>query len=363
MDQNHNNTPGFNGSEHEPRTNEAPEVERAQAIARNSKNLKKTFSSLGFALAITLCMTLVAQILVLNIINALAPEIINKTWVQLSVSSLTMYIFGMGAGYLFLKATKTPATAPEKKKLKFSHWLLVLIISFGAMYTGNLIGTVFTGIVSNILGYEVENTLVSILGSGPSVALILVYMVILAPILEELFFRKILIDRMLPYGEKISIFVSALLFGLFHGNFNQFFYATILGLILGFIYCKTGDIKHTIYLHMTINFFGSIVPMLLTELIDMDAIAQALETKDLQILFDNAASLAVYAAYSMLIYAVWILGIVFFFLFIKRYTFKKSELLLPEGAERTKLYYLNPGMIVTFIFCAILMISSLLPTA
>lgn len=362
MDQN-SEPKDLNNFETAPNVDASDNAERVQLIAQNSKRMKKTFSYLGFALAITLCVTLVSQIFVIGIVNIIAPESIGETWVQLSISSLTVYVFGMGAGYLFLKLTKTQVVVPEKKNLKFTHWLIVLVICFGAMYTGNVIGISFTSILSQLLGYEIKNSLESVLGGGLSLVTILVYMVIIAPILEELFFRKVLIDRMLPYGEKVSIFVSALLFGLFHGNFNQFFYATILGLILGFLYCKTGDIRHTIYLHMTINFFGSIVPTLLTELIDLSAIEEALEAQDIQLLFDNAASLAVYAAYSLLIYAVWILGVVFFFLFIKRYTFKKSELLLPEGAERIKMYYLNPGMIVTFIFCAILMISSLLPTA
>lgn len=347
--------------EQEPKTDEELEAERAKTLVSNSKALKKTFSSLGFALAITLCITLVTQLIGLTVLAVVAPDVIGKLWVQLTLADVTMYVFGMGAGYLFLKATRIPAVVPEKKKLKFTHWLLVLIVSFGAMYTGNLIGTVFTNIISNILGYEVENSLISIFNDGPSFAVVIVYMVILAPIVEELFFRKLLIDRMLPYGEKVSIFTSALLFGLFHGNFNQFFYATILGLILGFLYCKTGDIKHTIYLHMTINFFGSVVPLVVLDLVDLAALTEALASRNLEYFMENALPVIAYLAYALFIYAVWILGIVLFFLFIKRCTFKKSELLLPEGSQRTRMYYLNAGMMVAFIFCAILMVSSLMP--
>ena len=43
---------------------------------------------------------------------------------------------------------------------------------------------------------------------------------------------------------------SGLMFGLFHGNLNQFVYAFVLGLCFGFIYVKTGNIRYTIGLHM-----------------------------------------------------------------------------------------------------------------
>lgn len=52
---------------------------------------------------------------------------------------------------------------------------------------------------------------------------------IIGPIFEEILFRKILIDKTIKYGARISIIISALLFGLFHGNVNQFFYAFLMG--------------------------------------------------------------------------------------------------------------------------------------
>ena len=66
-------------------------------------------------------------------------------------------------------------------------------------------------------------------------------MVLCAPVAEELIFRKLLIDRLTQYGEGVAVLFSGLMFGLFHGNLNQFVYAFVLGLCFGFIYVKTGD--------------------------------------------------------------------------------------------------------------------------
>ena len=48
-------------------------------------------------------------------------------------------------------------------------------------------------------------------------------------------FRKLIIDRMSIYGDKLAIIVSSIAFGLFHGNFYQIFYATLIGFILGYV--------------------------------------------------------------------------------------------------------------------------------
>ena len=47
--------------------------------------------------------------------------------------------------------------------------------------------------------------------------------VIMAPVVEELFFRKLVMDRLLGYGQKTAIIISGIMFGMAHGNFSQFF--------------------------------------------------------------------------------------------------------------------------------------------
>ena len=59
--------------------------------------------------------------------------------------------------------------------------------------------------------------------------------------------------------ELLAITVSAISFGLFHGNLTQFFYATLLGLIFGYVYTKTGKVIYSMALHMLVNFFGGFV--------------------------------------------------------------------------------------------------------
>ncbi len=80
-----------------------------------------------------------------------------------------------------------------------------------------------------------------------------------APIFEELIFRKLLLDRLRPMGDRAAIWISGVAFGLFHMNLYQFFYATLLGLIFAGIALKTGKIHHTMLLHAGINLFSLLV--------------------------------------------------------------------------------------------------------
>ena len=97
--------------------------------------------------------------------------------------------------------------------------------------------------------------------AGPGVEMVVAFAV-LAPVFEELVFRKVMVDRVLPYGEWPAILFSGITFGLFHGNLTQFFYAALLGMVLAYVYIRTGNILYSIGLHACVNFLGGVLPML-----------------------------------------------------------------------------------------------------
>lgn len=74
--------------------------------------------------------------------------------------------------------------------------------------------------------------------------------VVLAPILEEVFFRgQILGSIKHKYGSFWALLVSSLLFALIHGNPPQMVNAFFMGLILGYICLKTGSLLSVIVIH------------------------------------------------------------------------------------------------------------------
>lgn len=83
--------------------------------------------------------------------------------------------------------------------------------------------------------------------------------VIISPAAEEIIFRKILLERLLPYGKTVAILVSSLFFGMMHGNIEQFLYTFFSGIIFANLVIISGKLSYSIYMHMLVNFFGGIV--------------------------------------------------------------------------------------------------------
>ena len=84
--------------------------------------------------------------------------------------------------------------------------------------------------------------------------------VIAAPIFEELIFRGIVLRGLLNrYAPMKAILISSILFGLIHLNPWQFIGATIIGLFMGWVYYKTGNLLLTIAIHFANNFVGFIL--------------------------------------------------------------------------------------------------------
>ena len=79
-----------------------------------------------------------------------------------------------------------------------------------------------------------------------------------APISEEILFRGVLQESVAPFGKKIAIFGSAILFGLYHANPIQTPYAILVGLVLGYVALEY-HIGWAIGLHMCNNLLFALV--------------------------------------------------------------------------------------------------------
>ncbi len=186
----------------------------------------------------------------------------------------------IGALVLML-ITQKSKVVPEQKKLKFGWGIVLFLCCFGIGGVGSLVGavvnsvvllpgTAFQMIMNNILTGSDFNINQSILyGNDSWVYLITTIFVvgIFVPILEELIFRKLVVDNTSKYGYGAAIMISAFTFAVFHGNFTQFFYAFGLGLLFAYVYANTGKIRYTIFFHMGYNLYASAIMPLARKLI------------------------------------------------------------------------------------------------
>ncbi|MBO4785255.1 MAG: CPBP family intramembrane metalloprotease [Lachnospiraceae bacterium] len=151
-----------------------------------------------------------------------------------------------------------PTREIQKQKFGFFKFLPYIFMTFGIGIPLSFVGSIINTLLTLPFGGSNTSVILELLNSSSLLPRILV-VGILAPIFEELIFRKVLIDRLSRYSTFLAIFVSGLFFGLYHGNFSQFFFATGIGLLFAFLYSKTGKIHLTIILHMIVNLFTSVI--------------------------------------------------------------------------------------------------------
>lgn len=84
---------------------------------------------------------------------------------------------------------------------------------------------------------------------------------ILAPILEEIFFRGYIVEQCAQRnGMRMAIISGAVIFAFFHMDLYRALYAFIVGLLLNYIYIETRSLWLTILIHMANNLRGYILP-------------------------------------------------------------------------------------------------------
>lgn len=95
--------------------------------------------------------------------------------------------------------------------------------------------------------------------TGQSPILMLMVAVIIAPVAEELVFRGLVQMRIRDYlGPAAGILISAVGFGIYHGNMIQFIFAGVLGIFLSFGMEKSQSVLVPIIGHMVANFWSMV---------------------------------------------------------------------------------------------------------
>ena len=109
--------------------------------------------------------------------------------------------------------------------------------------------------IAEQLGYSLSTTTDSLNDMKPSLTMFL-YTAFLGPIVEEIVFRGVVMKNLAKYGKCFAIVLSAALFGIFHGDISQGFFAFCCGLLLGYIAMEYG-IGWAMAFHIINNFLIS----------------------------------------------------------------------------------------------------------
>ncbi|NLO47145.1 MAG: CPBP family intramembrane metalloprotease [Clostridiales bacterium] len=192
---------------------------------------------------------------------------------------LTESINGSSAGILFVSAAlslmvyiliysdRRPDFVGLWKFRRFRPKQIALLIVFSVSFS-----VVIEFLLSMLSSIEVFHTLFEKYGklmkliSGPEFFVVLFFVGILIPIFEEILFRGLIFGELNKVMRvRYAVLLQALIFGMAHLNIIQGVYAFLLGLLLGYIYRKSGILLYPIIIHVAFNTFSVIMSALSTE--------------------------------------------------------------------------------------------------
>lgn len=302
---------------------------------------------IGFAFFSLLAVMLIVQYAAAFAVERVAPAVAEfggYTWL---LSLLPIYGIGLPICLAILRPCRAEPISARPMRLRW--WWLALLLSFGLMFFGNLIGNTLMMLVSALRGVEMVNPVqAAILDADPLWTAFAT--VVVAPLGEEFIFRRLIIDRTRRYGELPAVLLSAAMFGAFHLNLYQFFYAALIGLVFGYVYVKTGRLRYSIALHATINFIGGVIaPAILRAIMPILEMltAGAYEPSELfRAALGALPALLLYFAYAALLSGAALATLIIGIIACRRLTFASGE------GGRT--LWRAPTVIAFFALCAIM---------
>jgi membrane protease YdiL (CAAX protease family) len=168
-------------------------------------------------------------------------------------------------------------------------------------------------------------------------ALEIIALIVLAPLFEELLFRGAFTGSVEEYGGFSMALSVGIMFGLWHQNVYQFFYAAALGVALCWLTMKTGSIIPALIVHFIYNFDE--VPIMLFDLFDT-------ELADM--------------AYMVFLIAVFLIIISGMILFLATLATEREKLSIKKQTgdfagvsepEKFLAYFTSPLMIIAVLYC------------
>ncbi len=218
------------------------------------------FRKLGIAILAPVSMLLIQDIAFAAMSLAGIAQIIPYSLVSYTVAILLFGYIYLFQGHLYMTDKEINKNRTGRTNRSFLCGFIVVILMIAS---GISLQVLSTGILNIIDRYHPEllehyHDMVSHSFSLSNGSIRVFTVMFMAPIAEELVFRGIsLAAARSAFSFKgagvIAVILSALLFGLAHGNAVQFCYAFPVGIILALVTVWSSSLIPSILLHITIN--------------------------------------------------------------------------------------------------------------
>ncbi len=260
----------------------------------------------AFDAALASLLFIIYNFLFLQVFSIICPQGVAENSFELFVLQfLIEALFGVAAVSVALaRKVKVFSATGLNKRINTKIVLLGLCISLVGLYGFGNLTNVFLQILE-ICGYKSQLGSININTFWQYLGYVLASCV--APAIgEELLFRGTILSGLKAYGLKISVLVSAVIFTLMHGNAEQTVHQFIIGVIVGYIFYKSGNLWLGIIIHFFNNFISVTQAYMLT-LIGGDVVAET-QTNITVLSFIINVLVALIMAYVGLMIIKWLIA-------------------------------------------------------
>ena len=173
---------------------------------------------------------------------------------MVSLMVITVFSIFVPAKILSRKIERfKPSVVEAKPEIGLFDNILLIIMGFSGCITINFIVAIISALFPIIGGGNAD---ISDRSDIYAVIFMIVASAVFPAIFEELGFRKFVMGNLKDFGEGFAVFFSSLIFGMMHGQLSSILFAFLSGILLAFIYKKTGNIIYTMIVHFMNNAFA-----------------------------------------------------------------------------------------------------------
>ena len=240
----------------------------------------------------------------------------------------TMYFFRMDKLlfcvpilYYFIKTNKEKKYFKVNKKLNITD----IVTYFALIYGINI----FLNLILSAINIEGQKFIVQ-----RPIYTDIIYAICIAPVLEEIVFRGVLMTYLKKYGIKTAIIISSLFFGISHYNIYMVIPAFFIGIVLACVTYKY-SLKYSVLLHILMNIVANM-------------------PKIIFVLRGQKDMISIFGTISMLLF---VLCLIFFIIGLKRKNYEKVFLafkLNNEDRKNTENFLKNNMLYVLIIFVIVI---------
>lgn len=183
----------------------------------------------------------------------------NGSSIVAAINMLTYLTVNVGFAFIGLKWAKIkPSFMIKTKDFGFGDAIQYcfsgVFIWLAAAYVSSGVEDVFSkyGFTTDVMDTDFGKT-------GIGFAVMTIYVCIIAPVTEEVFFRGALMKIFSKADQRFGIIASAVFFGLAHGNLPQFLLAFLMGMFFGHIDMRHNSIVPSVVVHILINTLSTVM--------------------------------------------------------------------------------------------------------